>query len=541
MRQTGPNQASETAQSGAKSGKHTQSVSRDYYRCVSTSPDPLKIALFNHAARGEQWEPDGCPTIPAAWIRDLVVTGNAGDSTVHAKGVRVRSVTLTGVLDFENAALKVPLVLDDVNISEPVNLEQAHGGAVRITGSQLAGFSAEQLHLEHSLDLSKSRINGPVTLRGSQIGGDLDCSGATFRNPDGKALDADWMRVTGSVLLCDRFQAEGEVWLVGAIIDGDLDCSGATFRNPGLMALVADRMRVTGSVFLCDRFQAEGEVRFSSATIVSNLECTTGMFRNPDGMALFGQALTVTGGLLWRNVCDVAGKVVLSSAKVGDLVDDRRSWQFEDMTYYLGGLRIDRFEGLGADWKWQQRRDWLVEAHEPSTSPYEMVARWYRSVGRNHDARHIGIAKQDARTANLARWPKTLHWAWRWLAGYGYQPWRAALALLLIYAVGVAVFSFFSEMILAQPEEVYGFNPLVYSADVVVPLVDLKQAAQWAPADTFGLATMYLLMGIGWGLSLALVAAVSVLYAQHLVHETWVRATRHKGLTQQTRATSGGS
>jgi hypothetical protein len=61
---------------------------------------------------------------------------------------------------------------------------------------------------------------------------------------------------------------------------------------------------------------------------------------------------------------------------------------------------------------------------------------------------------------------------------------------------------------------VYQFNRWIYSADTVVPIVNLKQAAQWAPADTFGLVTMWALIAAGWILSLALIAAVSGLYTK---------------------------
>ena len=56
---------------------------------------------------------------------------------------------------------------------------------------------------------------------------------------------------------------------------------------------------------------------------------------------------------------------------------------------------------------------------------------------------------------------------------------------------------------------------MIYSADVVVPLIDLKQATQWAPAHTWpGLVTMWSLIAAGWVLSIALVAAVSGLYTK---------------------------
>jgi hypothetical protein len=50
-----------------------------------------------------------------------------------------------------------------------------------------------------------------------------------------------------------------------------------------------------------------------------------------------------------------------------------------------------------------------------------MVATWYRSVGRDGDARDIGIAKQQARSSEFSWWRRPLHWLWGFFAGYGYQ------------------------------------------------------------------------------------------------------------------------
>jgi hypothetical protein len=88
------------------------------------------------------------------------------------------------------------------------------------------------------------------------------------------------------------------------------------------------------------------------------------------------------------------------------------------------------------------------------------------------------------------------------------------VGLVVAYAIGVGVFSP-AEMILARRPEVYAFNRLIYSADVVVPLIDLKQATQWAPAQTWpGLVTMWSLIAAGWVLSIALAAAVSGWYTK---------------------------
>jgi hypothetical protein len=91
--------------------------------------DQLRDQLHEHAAAGTWWDPGGKPSIPAEWIRELVVTGIIPDTgaPIHAKGIRIRGVTLDGQLDFESAHLNVPMYLDDIEASEQIVLKQATG------------------------------------------------------------------------------------------------------------------------------------------------------------------------------------------------------------------------------------------------------------------------------------------------------------------------------------------------------------------------------------------------------------------------------
>jgi hypothetical protein len=101
------------------------------------------------------------------------------------------------------------------------------------------------------------------------------------------------------------------------------------------------------------------------------------------------------------------------------------------------------------------------------------------------------------------------------LSSYGYERERSVVGLLtVLYLWGVVEFGFFTEMVLARPSEVYRFNEWVYSFDILFPVIDLRQATQWAPAGTSGLVTMWVLIIAGWALSLALVAIISGLYAK---------------------------
>ena len=134
----------------------------------------------------------------------------------------------------------------------------------------------------------------------AQIGGNLECSGGTFRNrtgPDGTdhALYADRAKIAGSIFLGKfeglpnhevAFRAQGTVRLVGAQIGGSLECSSGSFSRPSpvlhepAFALLCDRMKV-GNVFLRDGFSAHGEVRLWGGDIGTNLICTNGNFSNP--------------------------------------------------------------------------------------------------------------------------------------------------------------------------------------------------------------------------------------------------------------------
>ena len=126
---------------------------------------------------------------------------------------------------------------------------------------------------------------GAVRLAEAHIGGHLDCSGATIRNPSGPALQAGGaLQVAGRVFLCEGFTAHGvgelgTVRLVLARIGGQLDCSGATIRNPSGPALIASSLQTGSSVLLHGGFTADGDgeqgvVRLIGARIGGQLNCS---------------------------------------------------------------------------------------------------------------------------------------------------------------------------------------------------------------------------------------------------------------------------
>ena len=220
---------------------------------------------------------------------------------------------LGGTLVCQGSTLKNPgalaLVADNAKVGGNVFLR----GAVDSQGKAGAPFSAE----------------GEVSLMGADVNGDLDCDGATFNNQGEIALGADRLKVGGGVFLGSAvnsqgnvtpFKADGEVRLLGADVRGNLECIGATFKNPSKIALNADRLKVGGNVFLRGAvdsqgkagapFSAEGEVNLAVADIGGSLECLGATFKNPRATALNGNLLKVGGAVFLSGALDNQGKVI---------------------------------------------------------------------------------------------------------------------------------------------------------------------------------------------------------------------------------------
>ena len=266
-------------------------------------------------------------TVSAAVLRDLLV----GERwLVHAKGVRLRGVRISGLLDLEGATLRCPLSLDScyLDSDDPVCFDHVTASRVVLTGCQLAGLTASML-TARQIDLSRSTLRtGPLALMSANITDELICSGARLNGTDShhNALVAGGMKVGGSVYLDryldDPFTAAGAVWLARADIGGDLACDGAQLgRNHDGIGLLADGMRVGGEVFFREGFTADGTVRLLGVDIAGDLSCRAAQLgRDDDGNALVADRMKVGGEVHLYQGFTAAGAVVLNGGNIaGDL------------------------------------------------------------------------------------------------------------------------------------------------------------------------------------------------------------------------------
>ena len=253
-------------------------------------------------------------------LRHLLI---AEEWPVDAKGVRLRGLRISGLLDLEAGALRCPLVLDRCyfDANEPARLNYSTALRLALTRCHLAGLTGEML-TARALNLSRSTLSASLRLPGADITGPVNCSGAqlTGTDSDGNALVADGMKVGGTVSLGGGFTAAGAIRLPGVDITGQLGCSGArlTGADSDGNALHADGMKVGGGVFLGGGFTAAGAIRLPGANITGTLSCRGAQLTAADrrGNALVANSMKVSDDVFLDGGFTAAGAIRLSGADI---------------------------------------------------------------------------------------------------------------------------------------------------------------------------------------------------------------------------------
>ena len=472
-----------------------------------------------------------------SWTRALTadglrVAGNVflGEQFTADGPVRLSGAQLGGNLECEGAVLKNPAIkyrpasgaalhADGIKVNGDVILRQGllAEGEVRLLGAQISGdvdcsggtfknaggtaLNADGAYVKGNVFLSQGlTAEGGVRLAGAQIGGDLDCSGSTFKNPaddsisdGGRSINADGVRVAGSIFLRQGFTSEGEVRLSGARVCGNLECQRATFENVGGVPLNADDAIVRGNVFLSEGFIAEGKVRLMGAQVGGDLACRGGRFTE-----LTAQGATITGNFFYLGIPEPRGrKLNLTNASAGAIADDQASWPKK------GNLRLDGFTYLRfskGPRDANSRLNWLSRQHPFTPQPYRQLANVLHEAGDERGAHEVLYEMERLRREQEdRRWYEHL-WSWllRWTIGYGHKTWRALVCLLGLAAMGFVLsgLGYLGGTMAPSQQEAFAtfnktgatpayyprFNAAVYSLEHSFPFIDLGERDHWAPA-----------------------------------------------------------
>jgi hypothetical protein len=550
---------------------------------------PLESRLVVCAAAGDELDcaPTGATSAEFDQIDDweerkiraevliALCTGEVSDWSVHPRrGLRLRGAYIAGQVDLSRAQLtQCPLAFHTCRFEEGVVLYQAttsdisftscdlpllHGNELNSGGSLdlrrthlrkislvrvefrgLVGLSevylsnpkSRALNAERmsaaAVDLNNTHVEGEVRLLGANIGGQLNCrEGTQLINPKGTALSADGLGAS-SVNLSDT-HVEGAARLLGANIGGQLACNvGTELLNPEGTAFNADGISAS-SVNLVGT-HVEGETRFVGANIGVQLNCSGGTeLINPGGHALLADSCQVGGSLIFSLGETSVGSVNLAYAQIGTLGDNLASWPD---TYDLVGFTYNLLSG---DKDPARRLTWISKSEPFSPHVYTQLAEVYRRSGHEGFARQVAVRreKERGRQPDLSRGSR----AWNHFLGltvaYGYQPWRALVPLVVLFVLGLFLFSRpAAQEVMVHPStkneapisaaachEPYPcFSPSIYVLDTLLPIVDLHQESNWVPARPRPWGVWYevltwVLIAFGWILTTAVVAGIGSLW-----------------------------
>ena len=506
---------------------------------------------------------------------------NPGGQALQADGLRVEGNMFCRVLDARpftaNGEIRLPaahvggLLFDGAELSNP-------GGRAL----QADGLRVDRGLLCRVLDGRPFTANGEIRLLGAHVGW-LDIDGAELSNPGGRALDAERLRVEGNMfcraLDARPFTANGEIRLLGAHVGG-LEFDGAELNNPGGRALDAERLRVDGSMF-CRGFHgrpftANGEIRIAVAHIGVELDFNDARLTNEFGPAVNAGGLQVETGVSCGNGFSANGTVNLVGARTrfllfpGAKLDagkesgggarvalalaaadvDMLGLNFADqpkgeVSLVMARMRVLAIPRPGGEQEWplfqldgctyqrlvpdvavKHRLAWLPRGRDAfRPQPYDQLVAAYRSAGHDAEARRVAIEKQRQRRQALPWSP--WHWptrAWSVIFGatvaHGYRLWQAGIWLLVLVAVGAVLFGEVfhaderpredSDLVPAKSiEQVPPFQPVVYTVDLLVPVISLGQRTAWNPVSGVAQWTALALTLVGWVLTAAFVAGLA--------------------------------
>lgn len=485
----------------------------------------------------------GVVSLPVARITGSLDLSRAHIINPGARAFSADSAEIGGRLDcsamvaegevaLHNARIAASASFDGAKLTNPAGQALSAGGAEIRGGVHLSGGFASA---------------GEVRLIGAQLAANLTMTGATLINPGGVAVNLD--RAAIGVCHGARLNCFGRFSFVGAHIASGLDLSGARIdAGPGERALTGDGAVIDGMLALSElrargelslrsirvgralimldaelendgdiacrlsgadiagdalflRTSVIGGIRMTGGRIAGRLNLEQVRIANDAGPAISARALQA-GQLSLAPADPIKGIVDLSHARIEVYRDDPGSWPRE--------LSIDgmTYQALEPRLPARDRLRWLAkDPNGPQSQPYEHLAAHYVQIGQPEQARTVWYVREREQRKTAA--PLVRFWGvvQDVLLGYGYRPWRALAWLGLLLIVGSVTFALQRPQPI-QPGTAPHFNPVIYTLDLLLPLVDLGQKHAFNPSGP-GQWLSYVLISAGWILVTTVAAAAA--------------------------------
>jgi hypothetical protein len=441
---------------------------------------------------------------------------------------------IAGGLDCSGITIEVPggiaLVLQGGEAAVVLMADATCVGEVRLRTSRIPGgvlcngtfnnpdadalsiteIEGGQVHL--GSDQSPLRCSGSVNLSGSTLAS-LGCGPGRIERAREAALDLTRVRVAGNLLLHD-LDVVGRVALtqasIGGIVHwGNLQIDAA--RSGTGEAVAAVSMKAAEFLIYNGCELRGGSTAFIHLRIEGGLTITESSFSNPTGIALGIVQSHIERGFKLEDVA-IDGGFALNDTHAQTLDDDLGkghaglgSWG--NATWYsLAGLSYDRLVE-DAESSTVQRHKWVRSAVSYDPGVWHRLADVYRREGRDGEATATSIAMQNDRMvrAGLPSYRRMGHWLLRVLIGHGYRPWLAVAWALLVITAFATVVSLERDHLVAVEGANDSLQPLVYSADTFLPVIDFGLGGQWIATGWVAWVQWTVIL-IGWLLSTVFVA-----------------------------------
>jgi len=432
-----------------------------------------------------------------------------------------------------NAAIGASVFLRNARATGEINFVHAKiGGRFSCKGGNFRNdrgisLNCDSITIQGGVSLKGKKEKSPFCAKGgvhfrhAKVGGSFDCTDGHFdSNNQPLALDCNATTIAADVLLRGDFSARGGVDFGGAVVGGWFNCTGGKFVGEIGNALNCGAMTVGASVNLNDNFEAKGGVNFDRSKVKGNFRCRHGSFAASGELnALHLHGAHVDATLYLTKVKSFEGTLDLQDAYVRDFADDASVWKpkkgsKKKVVICLDGFEYDSFSNdedtaptdisskFLLAWLKTQPKGWCDKEFRPQ--PFTQCAKVLRSMGYIKDSRLILYEREKRRlrhhNVTRAGWLVRAFFLGPF-AGYGYRAHRAFVALLGIWCLGVVIFAHegrfglmrvASDPVLAsnwyvahhtKPPDYEPFKPLLYSLDVLLPIIDFNQKHSWIPND----------------------------------------------------------
>ncbi|MFF4284488.1 membrane-associated oxidoreductase [Streptomyces sp. NPDC001633] len=448
-------------------------------------------------ALGDTWGAER--TVRASVLRALLLKSPREDGEIPA--LKIKGARITGILDLKYATIDAAVRLSHCHFDGVPDMYGAQLRQLNLSKSVLPGLTSAALRVEGVLRMTGCRMRGPVRLGGVQITGALFMERAEFTAPDDSEPVLQLNQATiGDDLWAPEMRAHGQVRLTGASVAGRINLQDAEFIVPDGTALDAQNLNVGGHV-RARCLRAQGRVELRGSRISGRLDLLHTHLSHPGDTALRASSCVI--GELWLRGGDrIEGALNLRRSHIEILTLEPE--MLPDQVF-LSNLR---YTVLAPHEPAERRLPMLERDGEPyDPHGYEQLMAAYRHVGDDDAARLVQLAKQRRRRTTLIWYGRLWGYVQDATVGYGFRPLRAAVWLLSLMAIGSIAYGL-DHPRPVKADEAPDFNPVFYTLDLLLPIINFGQESAFAPAGWHQWLS-YALIITGWILATTIVAGVT--------------------------------